>query len=631
MLAQGCAPDAITYSALVTAFERGGQWRRALGAYAQMAAQGCHPDATIYNALLGACWSSGVAAAQMRASLVWSAANRSGHFRVYHQAKSDPAVFQHACAAFTAGAAVVTLLRWLVDVRQRALRDGQALLRERVVFLFQKGKACRVEQPSALIRDAVAATLAGAGAPFEVTLVDGGATTRIEAEAGALASWLRSPAFAPLAHVAHAAAAKRATLEALIAEDRALEAQCAEALALVRSYEQLRAAGAGGGAGSGSGGAGGGGLSDLTLRRSVLDAALDWAKRLGLKRDTAYDALQLVQRCSAASSSSGGEGGSNGGGGGGASALLVAPMWRLTLAACLMLAARQGEPPSALPGYDAVARVTGYQPEGVAAAEQHAYLLCGGDVGAVSPLRVAHLLLERLGGGGGQGGGQGGGGGGGANGSGGGGGGGGGASGAGASLPEVAYRAALSPALDALPPTLVAAAAVRVLRKRRGQWPAWPGALEALTGLQAGAADFDGVAAELEAAVAAADAERQGAASGGEQLPPPLPQQQQQQQQQQQSKQQQPQQQQQQRSACPSPSAGSSSVSSAVASAGAPPSPPQQQPRAANQSPPPPPLGGSGGSPSGGGLAAALQALTLHQQQQQQQQQPAAASARGSE
>jgi hypothetical protein len=118
------------------------------------------------------------------------------------------------------------------------MRDGQALLRERVVFLFQKGKSCRVEQPSSLIREAVAALLAGAGAPFEVTLSD--ATTRIEAEAGALAAWLRSPAFAPLAFVAHAAAAKRMTLEALIMEDQGLEAQCVEALALVRSYEHLR-------------------------------------------------------------------------------------------------------------------------------------------------------------------------------------------------------------------------------------------------------------------------------------------------------------------------------------------------------------------------------------------------------
>jgi len=39
MLSQGCSPDGITYSALITAFERGGQWRRALSAYAQMSSQ----------------------------------------------------------------------------------------------------------------------------------------------------------------------------------------------------------------------------------------------------------------------------------------------------------------------------------------------------------------------------------------------------------------------------------------------------------------------------------------------------------------------------------------------------------------------------------------------------------------
>jgi hypothetical protein len=98
------------------------------------------------------------------------------------------------------------------------MRDGPALLRERVVFVIQKGKACRVEQPAETIREAIATVLAGAGAPFEVTAPDG-AAARIESEAGALAAWLRSPAFAPLAFVAHAAGAKRTPLQALITED----------------------------------------------------------------------------------------------------------------------------------------------------------------------------------------------------------------------------------------------------------------------------------------------------------------------------------------------------------------------------------------------------------------------------
>jgi pentatricopeptide repeat protein len=117
MQSQGCAPDGITYSALITAYDRAGQWRRALGAYDQMLARGCHPDSAVYNALLGACWSCGVAAAQMRASLIWSAANRSGHFRIYHQSRSEAAALHYSCVVFTAGAALVTLLRWLVDIR----------------------------------------------------------------------------------------------------------------------------------------------------------------------------------------------------------------------------------------------------------------------------------------------------------------------------------------------------------------------------------------------------------------------------------------------------------------------------------------------------------------------------------
>jgi hypothetical protein len=252
------------------------------------------------------------------------------------------------------------------------MRDGQALLRERVVFVFQKGKTCRVEQPSSVIREGVAAVLAGAGAPFEVTLVD--SSTRIEAESSALAAWLRSPAFAPLAFVAHAAAAKRVSLEALIMDDAALEAQCGEALGLVRSYEHLRFY---------SAAQQKAGLADIALRRSVLDAALDWSRRLGLKLDTVHDALQLVQRCSAITSPGGGGGGGGagggaggatgggGGGGGGGAALLATPMWRLTLAACLMLAARQGEHPASLPGYDAVALATGERGGGREGARSH--------------------------------------------------------------------------------------------------------------------------------------------------------------------------------------------------------------------------------------------------------------------
>jgi pentatricopeptide repeat protein len=40
--AQGCKPDSITFSALISAYEKGGQWRRALKALEQMQVVICY-------------------------------------------------------------------------------------------------------------------------------------------------------------------------------------------------------------------------------------------------------------------------------------------------------------------------------------------------------------------------------------------------------------------------------------------------------------------------------------------------------------------------------------------------------------------------------------------------------------
>lgn len=85
MLQQGGRPDSITFSALITAYQRGNQWREALQAFSHMPSSSCHPDSVVYNALLEVCWSSGVLHMQMRATQIWSLANRSGHFRCVHR------------------------------------------------------------------------------------------------------------------------------------------------------------------------------------------------------------------------------------------------------------------------------------------------------------------------------------------------------------------------------------------------------------------------------------------------------------------------------------------------------------------------------------------------------------------
>ncbi len=81
MLGQGCRPDGITYSALITSYQRGGRWREALQAFSAMPGSSCLPDSMVYNALLQVTWSSGVVSMQMRAMQIWSLANRNGHFR----------------------------------------------------------------------------------------------------------------------------------------------------------------------------------------------------------------------------------------------------------------------------------------------------------------------------------------------------------------------------------------------------------------------------------------------------------------------------------------------------------------------------------------------------------------------
>lgn len=109
---------------------------------------------------------------------------------------------QHSCVVFTTGAAIVTLLRWLCDVRHKVGHNSSSLPCERIMFCLQKGKASRIEQPSPVICENVRLLLAGHGSPFKVELVD--ATTRLEANGSELVNWLHSPAFASLAFLVHA-------------------------------------------------------------------------------------------------------------------------------------------------------------------------------------------------------------------------------------------------------------------------------------------------------------------------------------------------------------------------------------------------------------------------------------------
>lgn len=55
MLRTGCERSVITYSALISACEKAGQWQLALNLFAEMLKERCTPNVITYNSLITAC------------------------------------------------------------------------------------------------------------------------------------------------------------------------------------------------------------------------------------------------------------------------------------------------------------------------------------------------------------------------------------------------------------------------------------------------------------------------------------------------------------------------------------------------------------------------------------------------
>lgn len=116
MQTQNCTPDVVTYTALISAFERGGQWQLALQAFQQMCAQGCRPDAIVYNAIIDALWQTGVVWAQAKALELYKVAVKQGHFR-NERLGLGGARGELNLHALTAGVAMLSLYSWLSGIR----------------------------------------------------------------------------------------------------------------------------------------------------------------------------------------------------------------------------------------------------------------------------------------------------------------------------------------------------------------------------------------------------------------------------------------------------------------------------------------------------------------------------------
>ena len=55
MLRTGCERSVITYSALISACEKAGQWQLALNLFGEMLRERCTPNVITYNSLITAC------------------------------------------------------------------------------------------------------------------------------------------------------------------------------------------------------------------------------------------------------------------------------------------------------------------------------------------------------------------------------------------------------------------------------------------------------------------------------------------------------------------------------------------------------------------------------------------------
>lgn len=452
MQASGCRPDAVTFSVLISAYERGGQWRRCLQAFERMQQQGFRPDACVYNAVLDALLGSGLVSAQAKAAQLAAAAHRQGHLRL-----TALSAYDSSATAYTPGAALMVVLRWLAELREAppaaamplafaAAAAGARLgaAPQPVTLLLTRGKHCRGDHSFAPVQQALAACLASFSAPVVAELRGQGLL--LHADTLALTAWLGTPGAAALlsplaaAGVAPGAAAPApppVLSAALLADDVAADMQCSKAFAAVLEFEAAHLVSAAALTGS---------PRAAALRQRLASDIVVLSHTLGVQEETALDAVQL---CDWALSS------------GVAMEAGLAPLYA---AAMLLLCARRtGEEAAVLGNEVALAQLTGLPLSTVVEAEAHLAAALGGEPGAVSALRVLQLYLERLG----------------------------------CTLPalekcqllevmalsavDLVRKAALSPALAAFRPSVVAAACLLSARERLGLAPAWPRTLQSMT------------------------------------------------------------------------------------------------------------------------------------------------------
>ncbi|KAL4551621.1 hypothetical protein Ndes2526B_g05894 [Nannochloris sp. 'desiccata'] len=402
----GCRPDGTTYSALVAAFESGGQWRQALQALEKAQAGGIRPDAGVYNAALGALWSSGRLPALAKAVQLLGVAQRQGALRMQSVSGGEA-----TATAYSQGAVILVTLRWLCHFRE-GLSAAAAFVANPAMrsLLLVRGKHADPNHSFDSTCDALNAMFAAFSVPANAVLGTQGLVINADGRSQ------------------------------LLKDDRAAEVQCGKAFSAVREFENTCK------------------VADLepealctpeaaALRHDIISCITALCGGLQLREDTAHDAVQLCNRL-----------------------LSLAPCTQqppapACAAALLLLACRQaGNASIILRHGQVVLQAAGLPVSAVLEAEQRVLSTLGNDPAAISPLRVLHLYLERLG-----------------------------CDDSSLQKCQLAHvmaltatdlvaKAALSPAFITMDPSLVAAACLYKARQSMGLVPSWPLVLHDMTG-----------------------------------------------------------------------------------------------------------------------------------------------------
>jgi hypothetical protein len=213
--------------------------------------------------VLEALVSSGLVSAQVKAVQLCAAAHRQGHLRL-----TALNAFESTATAHTYGAAFITTLRWLAELREAppaaamplafaagaGLTLGLGAPLQPVSLLLTRGKHCRGDQSYAPIQAALAACFEAFSVPVAAKVSSQGLV--LHADAFALTAWLATPSAAALLSPLDAAAAApsgrdgsgsaagaAALSGALLADDVAADMQCSKAFAAVLEFEASHAMG----------------------------------------------------------------------------------------------------------------------------------------------------------------------------------------------------------------------------------------------------------------------------------------------------------------------------------------------------------------------------------------------------